>query len=237
MTCEVVAIRRYPVKSMGGEALQRVELDARGLRGDRWYAVVDADGRLASAKDSRRFRRRDEVLDHAAETQDARVVVTGPGGTWTVGDPALDDVLSARTGSRVQVRPERDVPHQDGGAVSLVGTATLDWCARRWGVDADPRRLRVNLVIATTEPFVEEAWVGHTLAVGTGALRVVERVPRCRTVDVAQDGVDPREPWLRRLGQERDLCLAVYADVAHAGSVAVGDRIQGRAAPFISRDA
>src|SRR5690606_11722414 len=122
-------IRRYPVKSMGGESLRRVELDGRGLQGDRWYAVVDTDGRLASAKDSRRFRRRDEVLDYAATTEDGAVVVTGPGGRWTVGDPGLDDLLSTRTGSRVQVRAEADLPHQDGGAVSVVGTASLDWCA------------------------------------------------------------------------------------------------------------
>ena len=226
----MVTIRRYPVKSMGGESLGAVELDARGLQGDRWYAVVDTDGRLASAKDSRRFRRRDEVLDYAATTEDGRVVVTGPEGRWAVGDPGLDDLLSTRTGCRVQVRPERDAPHQDGGAVSVVGTATLDWCARQWGVDADPRRLRVNLVVATTEPFVEESWVGRTLAVGGGALRIVERIPRCRTIDVAQDGVVPRERWLRRLGGERDLCLAVYADVARTGTVRLGDRLDGNAA-------
>ena len=63
----VPAIRRYPVKSMGGEALERVELDARGLVGDRAYAVVDGDGKLSSGKDSRRFRRRDQVFSYAAD--------------------------------------------------------------------------------------------------------------------------------------------------------------------------
>ncbi|GGK73273.1 MOSC domain-containing protein [Ornithinimicrobium pekingense] len=226
MSCAVTAIRRYPVKSMGGEPLERVTVDPRGLQGDRWYAVVDGEGRLASAKDSRRFRRRDEILDYTAATRDGQVLVTGPEGTWPVGDPALDAVLTGRTGSGVQVLPERDVPHQDGGAVSLVGTATLDWCAQRWGVDADPRRLRVNLVVATTEPFVEETWTGRALVVGVCTLRVVERIPRCRTIDVRQDGVEPRGRWLRPLGTERDACLAVYADVVSPGEVGVGDRLR-----------
>ena len=45
-------IRRYPVKSMAGESLPTVEVDARGLVGDRWYAVVDGDGKLSSGKHS-----------------------------------------------------------------------------------------------------------------------------------------------------------------------------------------
>lgn len=223
---EVVTIRRYPVKAMGGEALERVEVDARGLVGDRWYAVVDTDGRLASAKDSRRFRRRDEVLAYAAATTADGVAVTGAGGGWwAVDDPELDAELSRHTGTGVAVRPEVDVPHQDGGAVSLVGTASLEWCRQQWGVDADPRRLRVNLVVETSEPFEEESWVGREVTVGGATLRVVERVPRCRTVDVAQDGVEPRDRLLTPLGAERDLCLAVYADVVVPGTVAVGDPV------------
>jgi uncharacterized protein YcbX len=51
-------IRRYPVKAMGGESLDSVQVEARGVLGDRRYAVVDGDGKLASGKHSRRFRRR-----------------------------------------------------------------------------------------------------------------------------------------------------------------------------------
>lgn len=221
----VRSIRRYPVKAMGGEALEHVRLDRRGLVGDRWYAVTDDDGYLASGKDSRRFRRRDAVFEHRARTTDEGVVVSGPGGSWMVGDPELDAALSARTAVPVRVLPEGTLPHQDGGAVSLVGSATLDWCRKRLGVDADPRRLRVNLVLTTQEPFVEETWVGQDLDVSEVRIRVVERVQRCRTVDVAQDGVAAEARWLRALGAERDLCLAVYADVLTPGRVAVGDAV------------
>jgi len=92
---KVVALRRYPVKSLGGESLGSVAVDARGLAGDRWYAVVDGDGRLAAGKDSRRFRRRDAVFSYAAHTASTSVVVTGPARSWSVGDVALDAALSA----------------------------------------------------------------------------------------------------------------------------------------------
>lgn len=221
----VTAVRRYPVKSMGGEALDAAAVDARGLEWDRCYAVVDEEGRLASGKDSHRFRRRDVVLEHHARTAGDGVVVTGPAGRGWVGEPDLDAALSRVTGASVRILPEGEESHQDAGQVSLVGTASLEWCAARWGVVPDPRRLRVNLVVATDEPFVEETWRGHEVTVGDVAVRVVGRIQRCRMVDVDQDGVTVEGRLLRHLGEERDLCLGVYADVAGTGTVRVGDPV------------
>ncbi len=52
----VVAIWRYPVKSMLGEEVDAAELTERGLLGDRAYALVDAEtGKVASAKNPRRW--------------------------------------------------------------------------------------------------------------------------------------------------------------------------------------
>ena len=226
MSLTVLTIYRYPVKSMGGEALEAADVDQRGLAGDRWFAVEDGDGRFASGKDTRRFRRRDRVFDHYVTTDPTGVTVTGPDGTWQVGDPALDASLSAAMGAPVRVTGESDVPHQDAGAVSLVGTATLRWCAERWGIDADARRLRPNIVFESTEPFVEESWVGHAIRVGGATFRVVERVERCRMIDVAQVGVRAEGPWLKPLAAEREMCAAVYADVVAPGRVAVGDTIE-----------
>ncbi len=227
-------VRRYPVKAMGGESLARVAVDARGLVGDRGYAVVDADGRFAAAKDSRRFRRRDAVLAYGAGTRpDGTVYVARQDREWVVGSPPLDEELSTRCGEAVRVLPEQGVCHFDAGSLSLVGSATLDWCARELGVDADHRRLRANLLVETAEPFEEESWVGREILIGdaspSGAgvvLHVVERVERCRTIDLAQDGVTTTTPWLKALTATRELCVAVYADVRRPGTVAVGDVVR-----------
>lgn len=225
MPLTVSAIRRYPVKSMGGQALESVLVDARGLAGDRWYAVVDGDGRLASGKSSRRFRRRDAVFDFRAAGGNGRVSVSRGPDRWLVGDPLLDRVLSEAMGAPVRVAAEDGVPHQDAGAVSLVGSASLDWCRRHLGMDAGPRRLRVNVVVDTAEPFVEESWVDASVTVGEVKLRMVERIERCRMVDLAQDGVATSAPFLKALGGERELCLGVYADVERTGRLAVGDEL------------
>src|SRR5437763_1194038 len=52
----IVALWRYPVKSMLGEELNAAEITERGLLGDRAYALVDqSDGKVASAKNPRKW--------------------------------------------------------------------------------------------------------------------------------------------------------------------------------------
>lgn len=221
---QVTALRRYPVKSMGGESLDSLALDSRGVLGDRLYAVVDAEGRLASGKDTRRFRRRDAVFGYAAATGPDRVVVRRNGDRWRVGSEALDAELSASFGAPVRVLAEAATPHLDAGPVSLVGTATLAWVAQNFGGSPDPRRIRANVLLQTDQPFEEERWVGQLLSVGTAFLGVRERAERCRMIDLAQDGV-PAERWLKPLAAERDMCLGIYADVQPAGTVSVGDEV------------
>jgi uncharacterized protein YcbX len=52
----VATLWRFPVKSMGGEQLQDVEVTERGVLGDRAYALIDKDtGKVVSAKSVRLF--------------------------------------------------------------------------------------------------------------------------------------------------------------------------------------
>ena len=221
----IAEIRRYPVKSMGGESLESVDLDARGLVGDRWFSVVDQDGKLGSGKHSARFRRFDEIFEYSASMVADDVRVVGPAGSWRVGDPELERTLSEHLSAAVHVERETGTPFQDAGQVSLVGTASLDWCRERLDVDGDRRRIRPNLVVSTTEPFVEESWGGATIRVGSVVLEMDRRIERCRMVDIAQDGLPAQRGWLKALGRERDLCLGMYADVTSAGRLALGERV------------
>lgn len=54
----IVAVWRYPVKSMMGEEMTAADITARGILGDRAYAVIDSlTGRVASAKHPRKWGR------------------------------------------------------------------------------------------------------------------------------------------------------------------------------------
>lgn len=222
---KLLAIHRHPVKAMGGEPLDFVQVDARGLVGDRGWAAVDDDGKFATGKNSRRFRRYDDVFDYRAVISASGVIVSGHGGSWRAGDPALDAELSGRFGAPIAMRPEADTPHFDAGSVSLVGTATLDWYREHTGVDADHRRLRANLLIETDEPFVEETWVDRDVLIGDVRLRVTRRITRCRMIDLAQNGLPDTTDWLKSLGP-RDLQLAMYADVVTPGSMRTGQPVE-----------
>ena len=222
----IVEIRRYPVKAMAGESLDSVLVEGRGLVGDRRFAVLDDDGRMATGKNSRRFRRRDAIFDFRATTMAEHVRVEGRGGSWTLGDPALDEALSEQLEAQVRAAPEGDVSFYDASPVSLVGTASLEWCRTHLGVDGDVRRLRTNLIVETAEPFVEETWIGEVIRVGEVELIVGERTERCRMVDIAQEGLAQQPGWLKALGRERELCLGVYADVGRPGRIAVGDVVE-----------
>jgi uncharacterized protein len=106
----VLEIGHFPVKSMLGAALDRVAVDASGLRGDRCWALVDAEtGKVASAKDPRkwagllRFRAR-YVGDGSAG---APIAITLPDGTEVRSDdPAVSDRVSAAVGRPVRLVSE-----------------------------------------------------------------------------------------------------------------------------------
>lgn len=52
MTATITQIYRYPVKSVGGETLQRATLSALGIPGDRCWALRGEDGRIGIGKKS-----------------------------------------------------------------------------------------------------------------------------------------------------------------------------------------
>lgn len=81
----------------------------------------------------------------------------------------------------------------------------------------------MNIVFSSDEPFIEDGWAGEALSIGETRLRVVQRTPRCRMIDIDQDGATADGRWLKPLTAERDMFLAVYADVLTPGRVRTGD--------------
>lgn len=225
---QLTRILRYPVKSLSGEELDRVAVERRGVRGDRLWAVRDADGRLGSGKTTRRFRRMDGLLELSA-TYDGQVpVLSFPDGRRVRGDdPEVHEALSGHVGRPVTLGHEEAVSHFDDGPLHVVTTASLTRIGERYGGAVDPRRLRPNLVVsAAGEGFVEDGWVGSDLLVGAVRVRILAPMPRCRMVDLPQVGVPAGEGLLRAAAEVNDTCLGVLAEVVEPGDVAVGDPVR-----------
>ena len=224
----VVALHRFPVKSMGGEALREVEVGDNGLVGDREWAVYAADGKLASGKHSRRFRRMDPVFELTARRDGPTTLVTLPDAREVVaGQGDSSDLLSEHFGEPVTVRRETDVMHQDGAPLSIVGTATLSELGRHEGAGhpVDPLHLRANIVVETEVPYAEEAWIGREVTVGGARVRVTESIPRCRMVGIAQVGLAARPGMLHAVQEHHGLMAGVYANVLRPGLVRLGDEV------------
>ena len=66
----VIRLWRYPVKSMLGEEYEYLDIDERGAKGDRLFAVRDVDGKFGSGKTTRRFRKIDGLFGFSAATTD-----------------------------------------------------------------------------------------------------------------------------------------------------------------------
>lgn len=213
---------------MGADVVQSVLVDERGLRGDREWAVYDAARKLATGKHSRRFRRMDPVFTAYARRDGDDTLVTLPGKlTVVAGTPEADAALSELFDEPVTLHRETDIQHQDGATFSIVGTATLAELGRHEGDGRplDPRHLRTNVVVATTEPYVEESWLGREVRVGDVVVRVTETTERCRMVGVAQVDLPERPGMLKAIGDHHDLMAGVYATVERPGTITVGDAV------------
>jgi uncharacterized protein YcbX len=104
----VVALWRYPVKSMMGEELNASEVTERGLVGDRHFAVLDAStGKVAGAKNPRKWGnffdfRAAYVEPPKSASKLPAVRLTLPDGTVVTSDqPDVPQILSRALGREV----------------------------------------------------------------------------------------------------------------------------------------
>ena len=241
---------RFPVKSMQGERVDRVEVTPTGVAGDRAFGVIDtASGRVLSAK------RVPALLEAAAAVDGTAVKVTLPDGTvYEAGDPALDGALSTWLGTEVSLqRASDDVggtyemgsdPTDDSAptfeftgppgsfadlaAVHVLTSASVAAAAElhpdgQW----DVRRFRPTAFVTVAgEGFVEDGWIGATLALGSARIEVLMPTVRCAMPTRAQPGGLGRDlEVVRTLNRHHDGNLGVYCRVAAPGPVAVGDTV------------
>lgn len=242
-------LSRYPVKSLQGEVVDAVELDAAGVPGDRRWALVDpSTGKTLTAK------REPRLLDAAARTAaDGSVVVTLPDGAeHATTDPALAaaaarwldrDVIVANAAdgagvyefnlsSEDESSPLLDIPCPPGtfldfGAVHVLTTASLRAIAAsypegRW----EPARFRPTILVESDEEgFVEDAWVGSEVVVGGAVLQPFMPTIRCTMTTRSQLDL-PRDLGIAKtVNREHGGSLGVYCTVVRPGPVATGDPV------------
>jgi uncharacterized protein YcbX len=217
-TGTVTALARWPVKSAGGEQLAALDLDHRGVAGDRAHALLWAGRRLTARTAPR-------LLAWSAAGDPP--VLTAPDGTargWS--DPGLPAALAADLGRDVELAHDpagqQDVP----GTVHLVTVASLRALADELGAALDPRRFRANVCAELDAPaFAEEEWAGRTVRIGAAELEVDQPCPRCAipTFDPATQQRAPR--LLKHLVRAHGGAFGIYLRPRRPATIRAGDPV------------
>ena len=275
----VVALWRYPVKSMMGEELNAAEVTAHGLLGDRQFALRDHEtGKIVGAKNPRKwgdfFSFRAAFVDPPKlGSKTPAVRITLPDGMITTsGTEDFEQTLSRALGRDVAFEEARwgadtpvdstapgprgaqaeeywpdiegldyrdtvtdfDLPEGtffDLTVVHVLTTATLDRLRALYPEGRfEVRRFRPNIVVATgpdEQGFVENDWIGRTLALGDDVrLNVTGPCPRCVMTTLAQGDLPKDAGILRTAAQHNQANVGVYAEVAQPGTIRRGDSLR-----------
>ena len=204
-------IWRYPVKTMAGEKLQRVELGPLGIAGDRVIHVEDGRGRVVTSRSHPRF------LGHTGSL-DAQGEVLVDGRAWQSADVSAEVLDMAGPGAKL-VRYE-GIERFDVLPL-LIAT---DGAIAAFGHDY--RRLRPNLVIGGVPGLAERDWEGSRLRIGKVLIGVQDLRLRCIMTSYDPDTQVKDKEITRDIYRRFDGKLALNCFVIEGGDIAVADEVE-----------
>ena len=229
----VQALWRYPVNSLLGERVQTLSVTADGVVGDRGDLLVDlASGEIAAPENVARWR---PALQLDARIANGEVLVSSKSWSMRVDDSELDIALADHFGFRCAIRRAGSRlclstgdfvlrPRYEASPLHIVfGKSLHDLSELLPEAVIDVRRFRPNIVVETTAD--ESDWIDRQIALGSCHGKVVEKTKRCGMTMIAQTGLPEDAEILRAIVKRRQRCFGVYADVASAGVIAIGDPI------------
>lgn len=233
----VMALYRYPVKSMAGTALHETRIGWHGVDGDRRYAWVQSDNRTnfpwLTARQIAEMLRYQPELGQPADPVRSPVLVRTPGGaTLPIGSDELRLELAARFSGPINLMQIGHGTHDSGPGVSIMSRSSVRDLCRAAQVAEDERRFRQNIMLEAYEdtPFLEESWLGSTLIFGdrADAVRVQLQRPivRCMIVNLDPDTAVQNGRVLRAISNLHENHAGVYGGVRAVGTLRVGDVVR-----------
>jgi uncharacterized protein YcbX len=245
----IVELWRHPVKSLQGESLDEAVIEDSGLSSDRRWGIVDREtGMVLTA------RRVPSLLLASARLTDTGVELRLPDGAVLSAPTAhADEVLSKWIGRPVSlVHAEsmgagvgeyfQDATDDASAVVSwtmppgrfvdalpllIITTASL-----RQGRGLHPdgawetRRFRPNVVVDVEgDGWVEDAWCGRSVHLGTAVVQPAVPCERCTMVTRHQPGLGRDLDVFKALARHHGSTFGVWTAVQTPGVVRVGDEV------------
>jgi uncharacterized protein YcbX len=205
----------------------------------KWGALLTCKARFAEPFES------EETMPPALITlPDGTVLLTDLPETAGILSELLGREVSIATGGAAQPRLEKYWPNVenlahrnemtdetiventffDGDPVHILTTASLSALTALYPTGYfDARRFRPNIVIYTPpdqRSFLENDWVGQTLAIGPEVRFHIKRPTRRCVITTLAQGELPRDlEILKAAAQHNQASVGVYADVLHGGVI------------------
>src|SRR5262245_49652054 len=175
---QLAALRRFPVRGLGGETPDECLVQGSGLAGDRIYDLVDdQQGALLRSPDAPfLLRYHARFLDAMVRGTDlsAWVRVRMPDGSEAaLTDRAWIEDVARRWGRSVSLRARSDV-ETDPAPLHLVSVQTLRFLEKQYGGTLEPARLRANVVLDLPDgrAFQDDQWLGRQVWIGDALLEI-----------------------------------------------------------------
>ena len=228
----VTSLHRWPVKSMGGEQVEALNVDRRGAAGDRGYAVYDefkgAPRRLTAREAPRLLAWRADYSggDLAPDFFPDATVTAPDGHVFATGDPQLAAALSDDLGRTVAIRRDPALMPDLPDSLLVITRASHEAVRAAVGGDLDVRRFRTNLLVdLDAEPFAEEGWAARRLRVGELELELLHPCERCVIPTRDPDTQVKNPEVLRWLHREHRGLFGINARAPAPGTIRAGDRV------------
>ena len=246
---QLTAITRFPVKGLGPDRLESVELvPGCTLPHDRQWAIENGPGpfdpdrpahvkkkhflMLAGQAELARLACRYDTASHtfAVTLGDDRTISVSLDDPDT--HPPLFGALEALLGDAV--RGPLRIVHAPGQAMtdipephlSIINAASVRALSDKTGHDLDPLRFRGNLLIDGVAPWSEFDWIGRTLRIGEAQLKVQRRIRRCAATSVdLERGVRDIDVPKALFDHYGHMDCGLYASVETGGRIAAGDPV------------
>lgn len=245
MTLKLTQIWRHPVKAIGREALESVELEAGSwLPNDRVWAVTHERSKIVGHVWEQKINFLRGVTDAnlmavtcSLDDASGLVTMTHPKGGDISFNPEgdvqpflrwLDGIWSTDlprpTGLyRASQAQLTDVPDPWISIGFLPSNRAL---SQRIGHELSPDRWRANLWIDGTAPWEEKDWEGRVLRIGDTVVRITCEITRCKATMANPISGRRDADTLGALADLGHQEFGLYAEVIESGRLRLGDVVK-----------
>jgi len=228
---QLAALRRFPVRGLGGEAPDEARVRGSGLAGDRVFDLYDeSEGALLSARSAPfLLRYRARYLDAMVQGDDFGpwIRIRKPGGDEVpLSDPGWVEEVSRRCGRTILLRTRPDAS-SDPAPLHVITSPTLRFLEQQYRAPLESARIRANAVIELHESraFEEDRWIGRQLWIGDVLVEIVRPCEGCVVTSLDAETPERTPGILDAIARGRGGRLGVHARALTGNRLRVGDPV------------